>query len=103
GWQVAVPACYVVKGEARVPTISTFLGITIRMYFGDHAPPHFHAYYSDVEAVFAIETLDIVHGALPRRARNLVVEWAFEHRDELHENWRRIEAGEALMPIEPLE
>lgn len=29
--------------EAVVPTISTFMGITITMYFDDHAPPHFHA------------------------------------------------------------
>jgi hypothetical protein len=28
-----------------MPTISQFYGITIRMYFDDHPPPHFHAYY----------------------------------------------------------
>jgi len=26
-----------------MPTISWFYGISIRMYFNDHAPPHFHA------------------------------------------------------------
>jgi hypothetical protein len=26
-----------------MPTISQFYGITIRMYFDDHPPPHFHA------------------------------------------------------------
>lgn len=28
-----------------MPTISFFYGIAIRMYFRDHAPPHFHAIY----------------------------------------------------------
>jgi hypothetical protein len=32
---------------APVPTISRFYGIVIRMYFSDHAPPHFHAVYAD--------------------------------------------------------
>ena len=73
------------------------------MYFGDHAPPHFHAYYQGSEAMFAIDTLDTIAGALPRRAKNLVVEWALEHRPELRENWRRAEAGEELLSVEPLE
>jgi len=28
-----------------MPTISTFFGVTIRMFFSDHPPPHFHAAY----------------------------------------------------------
>lgn len=45
-----------------MPTISTFFGILIRMYFNDHAPPHFHAVYGEHEAVIAIETLLILEG-----------------------------------------
>jgi hypothetical protein len=26
-----------------LPIISTFFGIIVRMFFDDHAPPHFHA------------------------------------------------------------
>jgi len=40
-----------------MPTISQFLGILIRMYFNDHAPPHFHALYNEHEAVIRIEPL----------------------------------------------
>ena len=29
----------------KMPAISNFFGITIRMYYDDHAPPHFHAEY----------------------------------------------------------
>jgi hypothetical protein len=33
-----------------MPEISRFFGIVIRMYFFDHEPPHFHAYYGGAEA-----------------------------------------------------
>jgi hypothetical protein len=48
-----------------VPTISRFYGIVIRMYFSDHAPPHFHAVYSGDEAVIAIESGEVIRGGLP--------------------------------------
>jgi hypothetical protein len=32
-----------------MPEISRFLGIVIRMYYRDHAPPHFHAEYAEHE------------------------------------------------------
>lgn len=32
-----------------MPTISTFYGILIRMFFNDHPPPHFHARYGEFE------------------------------------------------------
>jgi hypothetical protein len=50
-----------------VPTISRFFGIVIRMYYDDHAPPHFHAYYGDDVAVIAINTLEVIEGDLPKR------------------------------------
>ena len=30
-----------------MPTISAFFGIVIRMYYDDHAPPHFLAHYAE--------------------------------------------------------
>jgi hypothetical protein len=30
-----------------VPTISVFFGIVVRMYYDDHEPPHFDAYYGE--------------------------------------------------------
>lgn len=29
-----------------MPEISRFFGIVVKMYFEDHAPPHFHAFSS---------------------------------------------------------
>jgi hypothetical protein len=58
-----------------VPTLSEFFGIIIRMYYDDHAPPHFHAYYGEFSAQIAIDTLGVMGGSLPGRALALVVEW----------------------------
>jgi hypothetical protein len=37
-----------------MPTIASFLGVSIRLYFKDHQPPHFHAFHGDDEAMIAI-------------------------------------------------
>ena len=86
-----------------MPEISRFLGISIRMYFDDHSPPHFHAAYGGVEAVLEIGSLELTHGRLPRRVLGLVLEWAVLHRSELRENWSRARSGLDLLPIKPLE
>ena len=72
------------------------------MYFDDHAPPHFHAAYGGEQAVVGIETLAVLHGYLPPRARGLVVEWASLHQAELLEAWDRAKRLERLGKIAPL-
>jgi len=59
-----------------MPTISWFYGISIQMFFNDHAPPHFHASFGDEEALISIETGEILRGDLPPRAVRLVRDWA---------------------------
>ena len=85
-----------------MPEISRFLGIVIAMYFKDHGPPHFHAKYGDQRASFSIKDLRLIEGKLPPRVVPLVLEWAFQHRDELLEDWTRAERKEELHKIEPL-
>jgi len=86
-----------------MPTICEFFGIIIRLYYNDHWPPHFHAEYSGYEAVYQIETIEVLRGELPRRAHALVVEWTTLHRRALLENWDRAREGLRLKNIEPLE
>jgi hypothetical protein len=86
-----------------MPTISTFFGIIIRMYFDEHGPPHFHVSYQGYEAAIDIETLEVKVGRLPRRALNLVLDWAELHQAELRANWKMIEEGRPLNNISPLE
>jgi hypothetical protein len=59
---------------AHMPTVSQFYGISVRMYFDDHPPPHFHVYYGSDAAKIDINTLDIIEGELRRRTLALVVE-----------------------------
>ena len=68
-----------------MPEITKFYGIVIKMYFGDHFPPHFHAIYREYVGVFDINTLKMIEGDLLRRARELVVEWASKYQRELLE------------------
>lgn len=86
-----------------MPTLSIFFGIVIRMYYDDHAPPHFHAIYGEHEAKVAIETLEVIEGKLPRRAIGLVLDWAELHRGELRDNWNKAQEHTPLSPIQPLE
>ncbi|MDX9707695.1 MAG: DUF4160 domain-containing protein, partial [Azospira sp.] len=51
-----------------MPVISYFFGIYIRMYHGDHQPPHIHAEYQGHEAFVDIVSGEIIAGGLPTRA-----------------------------------
>lgn len=86
-----------------MPEISRFLGIVIRMFFDDHNPPHFHAYYGDQSSKFDIQRLSVIDGNLPPRVIGLVMEWAALHQKDLFEDWRKAQASEPLHKIAPLE
>jgi len=69
------------------------------MYYREHAPPT----PSEVrwaESGLRITDLRLIEGGLPR-SRLLVLEWAFQHRDELGRTAER--ASEDLAKIEPLD
>lgn len=70
-----------------MPEIARFYGIIIKIFFGYHPPPHFHAVYGEHNAVFNIETLEVIEGDLPDRARKLVSEWAQAYQKELKQIW----------------
>ena len=87
-----------------MPTISRFYGIVILMYFkNEHNPPHFHVKYNEFLAAFSISDLRLIDGKLPNRVKNMVLEWADMHRDELMDNWNKLQATGEFSPIEPLE
>lgn len=85
-----------------MPELCRFYGIIIRLYFDDHAPPHFHASYGGDEAVVELATLAVIHGYLPHRARGLVREWALLHQEELQEAWKRAKQLQPPGKIDPL-
>jgi hypothetical protein len=86
-----------------MPRISEFYGVVIAMFYDDHGPPHFHAYYGEHMALIGIGPVRVVRGWLPRRAQSLIFEWAAIHQEELVRNWERARAKELLVKIEPLD
>ena len=70
-----------------MPEITRFYGIIIKIFFGDHPPPHFHAIYGEKNGLFHIETLEMIEGDLPNRAKKMVNEWAKDYQDQLLEIW----------------
>lgn len=84
-----------------MPTISMFFGIVIRMYWKDHMPPHFHAYYQSDSAVFDMDG-NILEGSLPRKQASFVTAWAGIHHDELIADWDLAREEDEVFKIDPL-
>jgi len=69
---------------------------------GQHERPHFHARDAEHKASIAIDPPVVMAGSLPRRQERLVLAWAELHRDELLENWRRLDDDESTLTIAAL-
>ena len=67
-----------------------------------HHMPHLHAYYQDAAVTYRIDTGEILAGALPRRQQRLVEAWIELYRDELLNDWERVNSGEPIQKIPPL-
>ena len=88
-----------------MPELSRFFGIVIRMFTeagGQHHRAHFHAFYQEHGAVFAIDTVDCLGGELPTAQRRLVEAWVEIHREELQHDWELLQTGQPPVKIEPL-
>jgi hypothetical protein len=81
--------------------LSRLYGIVVTMFYADHARPHFHARTGRESIAIEIDG-DGLSGSFPPSRLPLVFEWRDLHREELRENWRRVQAGETPVPIEPL-
>lgn len=84
-----------------MPVLSTFYGISIKMYFRqtEHNPPHFHASYAGYNAAIGINDLKVLDGSLPPRALMLVQEWTLANREKLLEIWHS-QVFEKIAPLE---
>ena len=85
-----------------MPELSRFYGIVVQVYYGDHLPAHFHVEYAGAIAKIDIETLSVISGSLPARARDLVIEWAAMHQEELREAFQKAANMQAPGKIDPL-
>jgi hypothetical protein len=88
-----------------MPELSRFFGIIIRMFVetgGQHHRAHFHAYYQEHSAVFAIDTIECLGGELPKTQTRLVEAWVEIHREELQQDWDLLQSGQTPVKIDPL-
>jgi hypothetical protein len=85
-----------------MPRVSQFYGVSIYMYFHDHAPPHFHAIHGAEEAVITINPPALHQGALPGASLKRILTWTALHQAELQANWQRAQSGQPLRQIPPL-
>jgi hypothetical protein len=86
-----------------MPTIAYFLGVAVRMFFNDHAPPHFHVRYQGFRARILISNGEVIDGRLPVRVARLVKEWTALRRNALMQNWHAAQAEGRLEYIAGLE
>ncbi|MGB7433089.1 MAG: DUF4160 domain-containing protein [Ahrensia sp.] len=73
-----------------MPTIEIIDGVRIRIYPGDHAPPHFHAILAEYEVQIAIDDLRVMNGSLPSKSLKAVLAWAEENMNVLRDEWERL-------------
>lgn len=70
-----------------MPTVFLLNSIKIMIYFKDHVPPHFHAFYNEHEILIEIESLETYAGSLPTKQFKMVLEWAGANKDFLRMKW----------------
>jgi len=85
-----------------MPEISLFYGIRVTMNYSDHSPPHFHAEYSEYQAIIEIQEGKIIRGFLPTRQLKIILAWCAIHQDELMQDWELSRDGKPLNRINPL-
>ncbi len=84
-----------------MPTISMFYGI-VKMYYDEHNPPHFHAFYGEYKAMFNLDG-ELMEGNIPNSKAKLITAWTLIHKDELMANWQLAKDSEVLYNIKPLD
>lgn len=72
-----------------MPAISMFYGILIYMYLTskDYRPPHIHAFYGNLEAVFLISDGSLINGKFPKKGIAMVKEFILKYQKELMDMW----------------
>jgi hypothetical protein len=84
-----VKSTYNVLERGKMPTLSRFYGMTLKMFFrkAEHNPPHIHVLYGEYDGLIDIQTCEMFEGDLPERALALSKEWVTLHQAELLQIW----------------
>ena len=87
----------------KMPYVSMFFGIIIRMFYNEHNPPHFHAEYQGQRGVFDFNGNLIKGHIKSNTAKKLIKEWVLLHQEELEGNWKKAEQKKQIDRIAPLD
>ena len=86
-----------------MPVISLFYGIIIFINIrGEHNPPHIHAKYGEMEALFSIADGKMIAGQMPRRQKKMIEVWMDIHRKDLKADWELAQSTGECFRIDPL-
>ena len=66
-----------------MPTVATFDGIKIMFYNNEHPQPHFHAKFTEHQAVIDLETMTISQGFMPVAQKRKVLFWSVPRKAQL--------------------
>lgn len=71
-----------------MPVIGRIKGIILRMFYGDHPPPHFHATNNEKEGLFEIDgDQEMLRGDLATKDQKKVRNWAKPRKAKLKQMW----------------
>ena len=82
-----------------MPEVSRFFGVRIVIYYDEHSPPHFHAYYQSFEASYSIENNKRIKGRMPTNLEKVIIKWSKKYQKELANNWNLAKNRKLLMKI----
>jgi hypothetical protein len=69
------------------------------MWFVRQLSARIHAFYGDHELVLSLLPLRVIQGDAPVRVRELVLNWAAQHQQQLLANWNRCQRRQAPFAI----
>ena len=82
-----------------MPEVSRFFGVRIAIYYNEHDPPHFHAYYQSFDASYSIENGERIKGKMPVNLEKVIIKWSKKHNNVLMKNWNLAKNKKPLMKI----
>lgn len=79
-----------------MPQVFRLGSLIFKVYFLDHAPPHFHVAEGPAEVSIALKDLAVLAGSIPSLRRALG--WAAENRQFLIEQWNEKNPNNKYVP-----
>ena len=83
---------YTILGEAWMPSLHRLANrkAQICMHSDDHAPPHFHLWHPDWEALVDLRDFRVIEGSAPKKELTEAIAWAIDNISLLFAKWREL-------------